>query len=193
MWRSSSCTFSRGVMVAWLLSGLLGMSVLFNDLSGALPPLAGEGGPEGRMRALFVKSRTLTPTPLPWTGGGLQAVSELFNDDVAVGVDADVAGDLERFGGDGLRVESGVRKQRARGGQRERAAGADRDQTILWFDHVTGAADDQRGVLVGHRQQRLELSEAALGAPVLGQFHRGARELAVLFELGFEQLEQRER
>src|SRR3546814_18619036 len=82
------------------------------------------------MRALFVKSRTLTPTPLPGTGEGLQAVSELFNDDVAVGVDADVAGDLERFGGDGLRVESGVRKQRARGGQRERAAGADRDQTI---------------------------------------------------------------
>src|SRR3546814_12261387 len=95
------------------------------------------------MRALFVKSRTLTPTPLPGTGEGLQAVSELFNDDVAVGVDADVAGDLERFGGDGLRVESGVRKQRARGGQRERAAGADRDQTIPWFDHVTGAADDQ--------------------------------------------------
>src|SRR3546814_20244925 len=85
------------------------------------------------MRALFVKSRTLTPTPLPGTGEGLQAVSELFNDDVAVGVDADVAGDLERFGGDGLRVESGVRKQRARGGQRERAAGADRDQTVLGF------------------------------------------------------------
>src|SRR3546814_8396014 len=88
-----------------------------------------------------------------------------------LGVDADVAGDLERFGGDGLRVESGVRKQRARGGQRERAAGADRDQTILGFDHVTGAADDQRGVLVGHRQQRLELSEAALGAPVRSEEH----------------------
>src|SRR3546814_5780547 len=66
-------------------------------------------------------------------------------------------------------------------------------RSVLGFDHGTGAADDQRGVLVGHRQQRLELSEAALGAPVLGQFHRGARELAVLFELGFEQLEQRER
>src|SRR3546814_5428093 len=61
-----------------------------------------------------------------------------------------------------------------------------------WSSDVC-SSDLQRGVLVGHRQQRLELSEAALGAPVLGQFHRGARELAVLFELGFEQLEQRER
>src|SRR5690606_21342234 len=31
-----------------------------------------------------------------------------------------------------------------------------------------------------------------LGAPILGQFHRGAGELAVLLELGLEQFEQRE-
>src|SRR3546814_19366274 len=98
-------------MVAWLVSGLLGMSVLFNDLSGALLPLAGEGGPEGRMRALFVKSRTLTPTPLPCPGEGLQAVSELFTDDVAGGVDAAFAGDITRFGGDVLACEPGVDTQ----------------------------------------------------------------------------------
>src|SRR5690606_34276543 len=112
---------------------------------------------------------------------------------VAVGVDADVAGDGQRLGGDRARVELRVREQRAGGRQRIAAARADGDDAVLRLDHVAGAADDQRRFPVGHRQQRLELAEAAFGAPVLGHLDRGALQLAVLLELGLEQLEQGER
>src|SRR5207342_2568118 len=118
--------------------------------------------------------------------------SQFFHHDVAVGIDADVAGDVERFGGDRLRIQFGVRSERARGRQRIRPAGADRDDAVFGLDHVAGTADDQRGFLVGDDQQRLELAEAPFGAPLLGQLYRGARELAVLLELGLEQFEQGE-
>ena len=45
---------------------------------------------------------------------------------------------------------------------------------------------------IGDTQQCLEASQAAVGAPVLGQFDRGAGQVAVLLQLGFEQLEKRE-
>ncbi len=45
---------------------------------------------------------------------------------------------------------------------------------------------------VGPRQQRFELAQAALGTPVLGQLDRRAGQLAVLLQLGLEQLEQGE-
>jgi hypothetical protein len=61
------------------------------------------------------------------------------------------------------------------------------------IDHVAVAADDQRGFLVGHGQQCLEVAQHLVGAPVLGQFYRGAGELAaVFFQLALEQLEQGE-
>ena len=91
-------------------------------------------------------------------------------------------------------IQLGVLQQRLRRGLRVRAAGTDRDQAVLGFEHVAVAGDDQRGRLVGDREQRLEPAEAALGAPVLGQLDRGAGEIAaVLLELLLEQLEQRER
>jgi hypothetical protein len=49
-------------------------------------------------------------------------------------------------------------------------------------------------VTVGHRQHRLEPAQDAVGAPVLGQLHRRAQQIAlVLVELRLEALEQRER
>ena len=42
------------------------------------------------------------------------------------------------------------------------------------------------------QQQRLEPPQRAVGAPVLGELDRGAREVAVLLELALEALEQRE-
>src|SRR5690606_17012900 len=175
MWRSSSCTISRGVMVEELGLGIGDSGFGKAGVVTRASDPAGESAFESRI-----------PNPE-------SLLSELFDNDVAVGIDADVACDPERLGGDGLRVEFGMREQRAGGGQGERAAGADRDQAVLRFDHVAGAADDQRGVLVGHGEQRLELAEAALGAPVLGQLDRGARELAVLLQLRLEQFEQGER
>ena len=52
---------------------------------------------------------------------------------------------------------------------------------------------DQERVAVGGEQQRLEAPQNAVGAPVLGQLHGGARQVAVvLLELGLELVEQRE-
>src|SRR5436309_2424630 len=46
----------------------------------------------------------------------------------------------------------------------------------------------------GDREERLEPPEDAVGAPVLGDFHRGAREVApVLVEPALEAREERER
>src|SRR5690606_27331692 len=117
---------------------------------------------------------------------------QLLDHHVAIGVDADVAGDVQRLGGDGAGVELRVRQQRPGGGERVAAARTNGDDAVLWLDHVAGTADDQGGFAVSHRKQRLELAEAALGAPVLGHLDRGALQLAVLLKLGFEQLEQGE-
>ena len=84
-------------------------------------------------------------------------------------------------------------QQGARGRLGEGPAGADGDDALLGLHHVAVAGEDQRGVAVGHRQQRLQPAQHAVGAPVLGQFHGGARQVAaVLLELGLEALEQRE-
>src|SRR5690606_2844644 len=184
MWRSSSCTIWRGVMVeddpGWFMYLPLGRRPRERGGRAALYSI-GKTSP-------VIGTRQLPERRWPFR----QRRSEFLDHHVAIGVDADVAGDIQRLGGDGARVEPGVRKQCARGRQRVAAARADGDEAVLRLDHVAGAADDQRGVLVGHRQQCLELAETAFGAPILGHFHRGALQLAVLGELGFEQLEQGE-
>ena len=48
-------------------------------------------------------------------------------------------------------------------------------------------------VCVGDQQQGFEAAQAAVAAPVLGQLDRRARQVAVLLQLRFEALEQRER
>src|SRR5690606_7805091 len=72
MWRSSSCTISRGVMVEELGLGIgdSGLGKAGDCEAGSDPGGAGFRIPNPESR-----------------------LSELFDDDVAVGVDADVAGD----------------------------------------------------------------------------------------------------
>ena len=61
------------------------------------------------------------------------------------------------------------------------------------FDHVAVARDHERVTCIGHQQQRFEAAQAAIAAPVLGEFDRRARQVAVLLQFRFEALEQRER
>ncbi len=83
--------------------------------------------------------------------------------------------------------------QRAGGGQRVIAAGADRHHAGFRFQHVAGAGQDQRHLLVGDDHHRLQAPQIAVGAPVLGEFDRGAGQLSrILLELAFQPLEQRE-
>ena len=59
---------------------------------------------------------------------------------------------------------------------------------MLRLDHVAIARDHERVTCVGHQQQRFEAAQAAIAAPVLGEFDRRAREVAVLLQLRFEAL-----
>src|SRR6185369_9300426 len=113
---------------------------------------------------------------------------------VLVGVDAQVAGDLERALDDVARRELRLLQQGARRSGRKRSAGADRDDAVLGLEDVAVAADDEGGLVVGDGEHRLESAQDAVGAPVLRQLDGRADEMAlVLFELGLEALEQRER
>src|SRR5262249_60388125 len=96
-------------------------------------------------------------------------------------------------GGAGGGHVGAVLERGAGGGQRERAARADGEDALLRGDQVAGAGDQERGRLVGDDQERLELAEHLVRAPVLGELDRGALEVAaVLLELGLETGEERE-
>ena len=115
-----------------------------------------------------------------------------FDDEAGIGVDADFGGDLHRPAGDLLGVHVGVH-QRAGGGERVIAARADGHHAMLRLQHVAGAGQRQRDVLVGDEHHRLEPAQVAVGAPVLGELDGGAHQLVgILLELGLEPLEQRE-
>ena len=77
---------------------------------------------------------------------------------------------------------------------RVRAAAADRHDALLGLQHVAIAGDDERGRLVGHGQHGFQAAQHAVGAPVARELDSGTHEVTlVLFELGLEALEQRER
>ena len=99
---------------------------------------------------------------------------------------------VEALAHDRLGVHVGV-DQRAGGGQRVVAAGADGHHAAFGLQHVAGAGQDQADLLVGDQHHRLEPAQIAVGAPVLGELDAGAHELAgILLELGLQPLEQGE-
>ena len=122
--------------------------------------------------------------------------SQLFDRDVLIGVDADVAGDL--------RAPS---RRSSRGVQLGVLAAAPAPRRCAYGPPEPIATTPYSGsstsplpvmisevVVVGDREHRLEPAQHAVGAPVLGQLDRRARQVApVLLELGLEALEQRER
>src|SRR5262245_19272363 len=101
--------------------------------------------------------------------------SELLDRDPVVRVDVDLGGDLERLARD---VRGGelrlVLEQRARRGEREGAAGPDREHALVRRDQIAGARDQERALLVGDDEQCLELAEHLVGAPLLGELDRRA-------------------
>ena len=82
--------------------------------------------------------------------------------------------------------------ERARGGERVRPAGADREDAVVRLDQLAGAGDDEAVLLVGDDEQRLEAAQHAVAAPILRQLHGRARHVAgIALELLLELLEQR--
>jgi hypothetical protein len=122
------------------------------------------------------------------------ADAQLDDGDVAVGVDADVAGDLERLANDARRIELRVFLERARRGERVAAATADRDDLVIGLDDVAVATDQEEVARIRNGEQRLETAQEPIRAPVLGQLDGGARQVArIALELLLELLEERER
>ena len=102
--------------------------------------------------------------------------SEAFDDQVGVGVDADVGWiRIERRTISPPRAPSasapGRRRSRnsARSDRHRRAILAD-----LGLEHVAEARDRESGALVGDQEHRLEAAETAVGAPILRQLDAGA-------------------
>src|SRR5215469_5291347 len=127
----------------------------------------------------------------PSTPGTLRRV-QLLDDDVAVGVDADFGGDVERALDDAARIELRAFEERPRGGECVLSAGPDGRDVVVGLDHVAVTGDDEQLVRIADQEQRLETPQVAVRAPVLRQLDRGTRQVAVLLELALETLEQRE-
>jgi hypothetical protein len=70
------------------------------------------------------------------------------------------------------------------------AAGTNGDQVMLRLDHIAGAGDDIHAVDVRHTEQCFQTPQAAVAAPVLGQFDRRAGQVAEFLQLALEALEQ---
>ena len=108
-------------------------------------------------------------------------------------MDANSGGYGHGLAGDRLGVHVVAIDQRAGGGEREAAAGADADQAILGFQYVADPGQHQRRGRIDHRHHGFQAAQVAVGAPVLGQLDAGPGQLAGMgLELGFQALEQGE-
>ena len=64
---------------------------------------------------------------------------------------------------------------------------------MFGLNHITIAGNDQRSVFVGDGEHGFKTAEAAVGAPVFGQFDGSAYQMAlVFFQLAFKTLKQGE-
>src|SRR5215204_1534391 len=120
--------------------------------------------------------------------------SNLLDDYVLVSVDADLSCDAERALRDLPRAQLGMLGQCARRGERVRAAGADgEDAAFVGRDDVAVAGEEERALLVGDDEQRLQVAQNLVRAPLLAQFDGGTLKVAVvLFEFAFKAREERE-
>ena len=122
-----------------------------------------------------------------------RSMVKLLHRHVAVGVDANVGGDIERLAHDRFGIKRPV-EQGACGGERVTAARADAGDAGFRLQYVAIAGENQRSFLVGDDHHRFEPAQITVGAPVLGQFDRRTQQLPrILVELGFQPLEQGER
>src|ERR1039458_4359105 len=126
--------------------------------------------------------------------GNSKLLLQLFNRDVIVGKDADLAGNFHGLFSDLARRQSCVLGERRRGGGRIRASATDGGDAGVRLNHVALSADEKSLGLVGDQEQSLKLAEHLVGAPVLGQLNRGAANVAViLLQLRFEARKERKR
>ena len=125
----------------------------------------------GRVRKRFRAGRNLSflafrPAP-SGTLSLLDRGGQAFDNDVIVGVNADVRRDGHRFAGDLLGGEIRFEKG-ASGRERIISAGSDAHDMAVGFQNVAGAGENEGRVLVRDDHHRLQPAQVAVGAPVLG-------------------------
>src|SRR5580704_14373562 len=118
--------------------------------------------------------------------------SKLLQGDVAIGVDANIGGNVHGFAHDRLCVERPI-EQSPRRREGVIAARAYSHDAALRLEDVARAGENKRHLGIRHDHHGLEPAQIAIGTPVLGELDRGAGELpGILLELGLEPLEQGE-
>ena len=91
-----------------------------------------------------------------------------FNGVVHVGVDAQVSRDGEGFPDNLFSTQFGVIQQRFGRRLGKCTTGPNRDHTVLGFEHITIAGDDERRLFVRHSQHGLKAPQDAVCSPIFG-------------------------
>src|SRR5689334_8806040 len=107
-------------------------------------------------------------------------MSEFFDDQLAVRVDADVGGDGHRVLDDGSRVERAVLDEGARRGKGVRSARSNPHHAVVGLDEVAGAGEEIHRARIGDEQHRLETPQRTIGAPVARQLDGRSLEVAAM-------------
>ena len=110
-----------------------------------------------------------------------------------IGVDTDITSDFQALFNYVTGTHFGIIQQCSCRRLGKGTAGADGNQIIFRLNHIAIAGNNQRGFTVGHGKQGFEFAQNTVAAPVFGQFHCGAGEVALmLFKLGFKAFKQSE-
>src|SRR5271163_1417830 len=84
-------------------------------------------------------------------------------------------------------------RQGLRGGLCVGASAADGGYPAVGLDHIALSAEQERLLFVAHQQQRFQMAQEFIGAPVLGQLDGTASQVAVvLLQFRFEAAEEGE-
>ena len=121
-------------------------------------------------------------------------LSQFLDSQIVIRINTNIRRDMQRLFDDLAGGQIGVVDQGLGRGLRVRAARTDGHNAVLRLEHVAPARDDEQRSRIAHDDERLEVAEVFVSAPVLREFHGGALEIAgEAFEFLFEAFEEGER
>src|SRR5437899_2581824 len=121
-------------------------------------------------------------------------VLKLFDRHPVIRIDAHLARNLHSFFGDLFGRELGMFRERLRSGLRIRTAAPDCRYSAVGLDHIALTAEQKRLLPVAYEQQRFQVPQKLVGAPVTRQFDGGPPEVPmILLQLSLKPAEERER
>src|SRR5690606_40859413 len=132
-------------------------------------------------------SETISPGVIFVADMNGTCVSEGFNDVVLVGVDTQIACDLQRFFDDVGGRHVGIVQERQCSGLRISTTRANGSQAVFRLQYITVTGQYQSVFVIGDNQHGFQTAQYAIGAPVACQFNGCAHQVAlVFFQFGFK-------